>query len=118
MTSVYLAGPYTKGDTVVNVGNQIRMYAALIDLGFAPYAPTLNHFVHMMFPHSYEEWMVQDFEWVRRCDCVLRMEGPSKGANREIKFAKSLGKKIFYNISDLLDVYPNNIYENVQNRKL
>ena len=101
MIKVYIASPYTRGDTAVNVGIQIRTYSELMDLGFVPYAPTLNHFVHMTYPHSYEEWMEQDFEWVSTCDCVLRLDGESPGADREVELANSLGKKVFYSIEEL-----------------
>jgi hypothetical protein len=37
------------------------------------------------------------------CDAVLRLEGESKGADRDVQIAKERGLKIFYSLNEVLD---------------
>jgi hypothetical protein len=100
---VYLASPYTLGDVAVNVRKQMEMANLLIDLGYLPFVPLLYHFQHMFFPRAYEEWLAIDKEWVTVCDCVLRLEGESKGADGEVALANDKKIPVFYSINDLVD---------------
>lgn len=102
---VYIASPYTKGDVAVNVKRQLDCFAELMDLGFAPHAPLYSHFQHMTHPRPYEKWLELDLEWVSVCDCLLRLEGESSGADREVEFAESKGIPVFYSIDDLKNYY-------------
>lgn len=36
-----------------------------------------------------------------KCDAVLRIKGESKGADQDVKIAKSLGLKIYHNIEEI-----------------
>lgn len=40
---------------------------------------------------------------VLRCDAVLRMGGPSTGADEMAKLALAAGKKVYYNLQDIPD---------------
>jgi len=102
MVKVYIASPYTLGDVAVNVKMQLDKVNELMDLGYAPFAPLYSHFQHMAHPRPYEDWIKIDLEWVRVCDCVLRIGGESKGADGEVDLAINLGKPIYYNVDDLL----------------
>ncbi len=104
-TKVYIASPYTKGDVAVNVKRQLDCYDELLDLGFIPFAPLYSHFQHMAHPRPYEQWMEIDFVWLEVCDCLLRLDGESSGADREVKFAEENNIKVFYNINDLKNYY-------------
>jgi hypothetical protein len=104
-TTVYIASPYTKGNVAVNVKNQFDCYAKLQDLGYAPFAPLTSHFNEMFHPRPYEQWIELDLTWVEVCDCVLRLSGLSSGADGEVKFAKQLGKPVFYSIEELEKYY-------------
>jgi hypothetical protein len=55
----------------------------------------------LVAPRPYQDWLNLDFEWLKVCDCVLRLEGESKGADQEVELAKSLGIRIVYNINDI-----------------
>jgi nucleoside 2-deoxyribosyltransferase len=101
MKRIYIASPYTKGDAAVNVKRQIDTFDALIKMGFIPFAPLLLHFQHMVHPLSYSECMRWDLAWLEQCDCVLRLEGDSKGADMEVEWAMSIGKIVFYSIDEL-----------------
>jgi hypothetical protein len=110
MIKVYIASPYTGGDVAVNVRNQLRCADLLMDLGFAPFVPLYSHFQHMAYPRPYKDWINLDLEWILCCNCVLRLEGESKGADREVEFAKEFDMPIFYNINDL-----NKFYNGIKN---
>jgi hypothetical protein len=99
---VYIASPYTKGDIAVNVKRQIDCTDELLTLGFVPYTPLYSHFQHMAHPRPYQDWIDLDLEWIGVCDCLLRLDGESTGADNEVKLAYELGKQVFYSIDDLV----------------
>lgn len=101
MKAVYIASPYTKGDVAVNVKAQIDCADELITLGFAPFVPLYSHFQHMQHPRPYEDWTRLDNEWVLRCDCLLRLEGESSGADAEVELAVKNNIPVFYSIGEL-----------------
>ena len=109
MIKVYIASPYTKGDVAVNVKRQIDMVDELMNLGFAPFAPLYSHFQHLIHPRPYEDWLDVDMEWVKACDCVLRLFGKSSGAEKEVDLAIALSKPVFWSVNDLIDFYKQNL---------
>lgn len=98
---VYIASPYTKGDGGVNVKKQLEMFTLLSDAGFFPYAPLLTHFVHMHNPRPYRTWIEHDFIWVKTCDALIRLQGESAGADREIETAERYDIPVFREIDEL-----------------
>jgi len=105
MIKVYIASPYTIGDVAVNVKRQIDMADRLMEKGFAPFAPLYSHFQHMVHPRPYQQWLEIDLEWIKVCDCVLRLDGESSGADKEVEFAKKIGKPVYYYPFELYDAY-------------
>lgn len=105
MIKVYIASTYTVGDVAVNVKSQLDVFDNLVSLGFAPYAPLWAHFQQIVHPLLYETWMNLAFEWIKVCDCVLRLDGESNGADREVEFAKEYAMKVFYTIEQLSKYY-------------
>lgn len=105
MIKVYIASPYTLGDLAVNVKRQMDVAHILIEEGFAPFVPLYSHFQHMAHPQPYSTWIKLDLEWVESCDCLLRLEGESEGADGEVRYAKELGIKIFYSVDELIQYY-------------
>ena len=101
-TKVFIASPYTIGDVGLNVKRQIDMSEELINAGYLPFAPLLFHFQHMIHPRYYKDWIDIDLEWLEACDCVLRLDGESKGADGEVKRALELGMPVYYSIEELL----------------
>ncbi len=99
---VYIASPYTKGDTAVNVKTQMDFASLLMLHNFAPFWPLHSHFLHMMHPQPYEKWLEWDFEWVLACDALVRLPGESPGADEEVKVAKRAGIPVFEGMYDLL----------------
>jgi len=105
MIKVYIASPYTKGDIARNVKLQIDTVDTLMDKGFAPFAPLYGHFQHIVHPRPEKDWIEVDLEWIKVCDCLLRIGGESKGAFNEIALAKKLGLPVYYCLADLYDAY-------------
>lgn len=105
MTKVYIASSYTLGDVAVNVKLQIDTVDELMNKGFAPFAPLYSHFQHMVHPRPYQDWVKIDLEWVKVCDCLLRLDGESKGADGEVEYAKELGLPVFYSINEMYLYY-------------
>jgi hypothetical protein len=105
MIKVYIASPYTLGDIAVNVKAQIDCADKLITAGYAPFAPLYFHFQHMVHPQPYHVWINLDLEWVKVCDCVLRLPGESKGADNEVAVALSYGIPVFRSMDALNEYY-------------
>ena len=98
---IYIAGPYTKGDMVMNLRAAIFAADKLAQAGHFPFVPHLSHFWHLVCPHNYEFWLEQDFAWLEVCDCVLCLPGESVGVEREIEYAKELGIPVIYKMEGL-----------------
>jgi hypothetical protein len=99
---VYVAGPISKGDQFMNVRNAILVGERLRAAGLVPFVPHLSALWNLIVPVGYEDWMALDFSWIERCDAVLRMDGESSGADREVVFTNELGKPVFYSEEELL----------------
>ncbi len=102
---IYVAGPYTGGDTDSNVEIAMNVGSKLIKRGYTPFVPHLYHYIHLLWPGSYETWMEQGVSWLKKCDAVLRIPGDSPGAEREVAIAKDIGIPVFYTISELVEFY-------------
>lgn len=105
---IYVAGPYTSGDVAVNVRNAYEAANRLADLGFAPFVPHATHFWHMLFPRPYKFWLELDNQFVPCCAAVLRLPGPSTGADGEVQLAESLGIPVFHDIERLVEFFEKN----------
>jgi hypothetical protein len=100
---VYVAGPYTNGDQVVNVRNAIEVADVLLLLNYAPYVPHLSHFWNFLKPHEYGTWMALCTEWLSACESMIVIEGYSPGARVEEAVAKQLHIPIYYGLSEFLE---------------
>lgn len=100
---IYVAGPISQGDTLLNIKNGIDMGVELVKKGFTPYVPHQDFVAYMMHPDvlDYETILAQDFDWIERCDALIRLPGPSKGADREIAHCRKVGVPVFYSLSAL-----------------
>lgn len=98
MTYVFVSGPYTAPDPVLNVRAAIHAAALLLDAGLIPYVPHTTHLWHLVDPRPYEDYLTMDLAWVRKCDAVLRLPGHSPGADREVALAEELGLPVFHNV--------------------
>ncbi len=100
---VYVAGPYTVSDPVINTRKAIFVGNEIMVMGHTPFVPHLTMLWHLQHPHTWREWMDWCLPWVAVCDAVYRIPGTSKGADEEVAFAKSLGIPIYTNLDQLRD---------------
>lgn len=98
---IYVAGPYTKGDVVVNVRNAIFAADTLFASGHTPYVPHLTHLWHTVCPHPWNDWLRLDLAWLAQCDAVLRLPGESDGADIEIAEAERLKIRVYLRTEDV-----------------
>ena len=101
---VYIAAPYTNGDTVRNVRRVIDFADSLVNCGLVPFVPHLTHFWHFVHPHGVEFWYKYDLEWLQNCDVLIRLSGESKGADTEVEVAKALGIPVVYSFDGDPDI--------------
>jgi hypothetical protein len=98
---IYIAGPYSSGDTVLNVRNAVLAAEELIKLELIPYIPHLTMFWHIITPHDYEFWLNYDLNWLNKCDGLLRLPGASSGADKEVEYAQNIRIPVYYSIEEL-----------------
>jgi hypothetical protein len=55
----------------------------------------------MLFPRPYEFWLDLDNQFLPCCAAVLRLPGPSSGADKEVDLARKLGIPVFGEIDEL-----------------
>ncbi len=99
MLKVYVAGPITMGPYEINIHRGIKAGNILLKLGFAPFIPQLSSLHAIVVGEhgpTWDEWLRYDYEWIRSCDALYRLHGKSRGAAREVRFAKKLGIPVFY----------------------
>ena len=98
---IYVAGPYSKGDQIINTRNAILAGEEIIRKGHIPYVPHLSQLWHTVSPHEPKFWYDLDIEWLRLCHAVLRLPGDSVGADAEVAEAKRLGLPVYLAIEDI-----------------
>lgn len=100
---VYVSGPYSTGDTILNVRRAIVAGTALRKAGFLPLIPHLTAFWHLVDPAEYEDWMELDLALVDHCQALVRLPGESPGADREVARAKEKGIPVYVGVASLLE---------------
>jgi len=105
MKRVYISSKYSEGDREANVKAQITVGNILIDNGFNPFVPLLSHYLEQEQHRPYNFWLGALISWLKLCDCVLRLEGKSKGADIEETMAKRLKIPVYYSIEELLKAH-------------
>ena len=99
---VYVAGPYTKGDTILHIREAIQAGNKLLARGFAPFVPHTNVLWHLLDPQPDTVWLDLDNEFLPCCDMLLRLPGESKGADAEVALARSLSLFVYTDIDVLI----------------
>lgn len=104
-TRVYVAGPITSsGNLLLNVRRALYTGTDLLKRGFAPYVPHLTCYWEIVAPEdfTYEDWLGLDVEYLSVCDCLLRLDGVSAGADREAALMRELNKPVYLSLDTLL----------------
>jgi len=102
---VYVAGAYsapTEERVRANVNAALDAGDLLEDAGLRAFVPHLSHYRHLRRPRDYEHWMSIDFDWITRCDALLRLPSQSSGGDREVEFATRYGMPVFYDVEHVL----------------
>jgi len=103
-TLTYVAGPYTIGDSALNVHNMVKAADRIAAKGYGVFIPLLNHFWHIISPRINDDfWKEQDNSVLSRCDCLVRLPGESLGADEEMDYAKRCNIPVF----NELELYKN-----------
>lgn len=93
---VYIAGPYTRPDPIINTRRAVKAGMRLYKANLAyPVIPHLTMLTHLLDPQDVEFWYEFDLHALARCDAVLRLRGESTGADREVRFALEHGISVF-----------------------
>jgi hypothetical protein len=101
---VYVAGPVSpsaEGTTAQHYERAKAVAQTVIDAGHAPILPHFFVHLHDCRPRDYEEWMAIDGALLLKCDVLLRMQGASKGADREVTAAIKAGIRVVYSVAEL-----------------
>lgn len=129
MIRVYISGAIRKGNLADNIKRACDVGRAFAKLGYAimvphlscyfdgPSVPTDEHYDYeehygCVIPQAENslnavEWLAIDLAWVEVSDIVIRINGESEGADREVEHAEMLGIPVFYvdGVEDVSDVH-------------
>lgn len=101
--AIYVAGPMTTGahGPYIPIGEAARTARDLFRLGWLPFVPQLNSIWEMAAGElvegkGTEGWLEYDFMQIARQDALYRLDGPSKGADREVTLAHKLHIPVFF----------------------
>lgn len=85
---LYLAGPYTRPDPVVNTHAACKVGTIIAEqTGWAPMVPHITLLWHAISPQPITFWYDLDLCYIAKCDAVVRLPGLSTGADAELDFA-------------------------------
>lgn len=106
---VYIAGPYSHPDPVLNTRTAIKAGMRVWDEGYGvPVIPHLTMLAHLVTPRPLEFWYEFDLALVARCDAVWRLPGESTGADNEVAFAEEHNIPVVTDIEELV-LAPRNV---------
>lgn len=107
---VYVSGPYSGGDQVLNVREAIKWGEEIRKLGHIPIIPHLSHLWHLCSPQDYRFWMEYDLDIIETCNVkvMMRIPGESSGSDEENELARKLNIPIFYSIEEFKRFLENN----------
>jgi hypothetical protein len=86
----------------------MKVGTELLEAGYNPFIPHLNHFWGVIFPQPCDIWMAWDNEWLLLCDCLYRLPGYSPGADEEERVAAAHYKPIVHSLEELEGIYGTN----------
>ncbi len=98
---LYIAGPYTIGNTKENIRRAEMVSVNLLRSGFHVITPHKNTAGYEKYEDgniTYETWIGMDLDILSRCDAVyvLMNSEESQGVKKEIEFARAVGMPVIY----------------------
>lgn len=92
---LYIAGPYTHPDPVVNTHAAAKVGTIVYEqTEYVPFVPHLSLLQHMVTPRAEAFWYALDLDQMAHCDAIVRLPGASTGADKEMEIAAGLGLSI------------------------
>lgn len=117
---IYIAGPIT-GDPWGCVKRATKASEELWEaFGFLSYLPQLSVLHEMINAQPYEFWINHGLNMVERCDGLLRLTGPSRGADMEVDYAVELGIPVTHYHDDIVgggQLWRNSVISRHRNRR-
>lgn len=96
------------GNPYGNIHRGLDVGATLMERGYAPYLPQLTAVFEMAKGmRTRDEWLALDKAFLLACDCLLRLDGVSPGADQEVTWAREAGIPCFYSLDTLMASMPN-----------
>jgi hypothetical protein len=99
---VYIAGPYSQGDQVVNTRAACEAGDRVWDAGYMPIVPHTSLAWHLASPKPAAHWYEYDLHLLRLCQHLIRLPGDSWGADRECVQAIKWGIKCYLGVEHFL----------------
>lgn len=111
---IYVAGPISLGVVWKNVAAAHAAGIKLLKAGYSVIVPHGSVFWGNLIragrwepevqPNGtqHSDWMGCDLEIVRRCDCLLRLPGESKGADMEVDVAERNGLPVYHSVEEAI----------------
>lgn len=115
---VYVAGPISKGNTVLNIRKAIEVAERIRRRGHYPFVPHLTTF-HWYFLYidslslDNSGWHGYNLAFLKVCDVLVRLPGESTGSDMEVDYAKSLDIPVY----EGLEAFMNSIHWGVENKE-
>jgi hypothetical protein len=114
---ILIAGPYRSGtndDPVLMQQNLDKLQSMALPLFRKGHVPMIGEWVALPLIQLAGSTKPGDDAWeeiqypvahrlLEKCDAILRIEGASKGADEDVRFAKEKGLKIYYRLEDVPD---------------
>lgn len=103
---IFLAGPYTTPDPVLNTRGTILVMRALLDAGYTPFCPHLCLLAEMVLPAPYNFWTEYGLRVLTSCTALIRLKGASNGADKEVAVALELGIPVYNSLENFIALNP------------
>jgi len=112
---ILIAGPYrggTNDNPELMHKNLEKLESVALPIFMLGHIPMIGEWVALPLVHLAGSKKPGDEKWneiqypvahrlLEKCDAVLRMEGASTGADNDVRIAKEMGLKVYYQIEDI-----------------
>lgn len=101
---VYVAGPYTKPEPVINTNIAVNVANALLETELVTvFIPHLCLLWHAITPKEEQFWIDYDLDVLSHCDALLRIPGESRGADGEVGWCETNNVPVFNHPQEVVD---------------
>jgi hypothetical protein len=93
---IYVAGPYAVPDPILNSQRAIECAEKVERYDCAIVIPHLSLMWNLVKFAEVDRWYARDLLVLEHCNAMVRFEGQSTGADKEVAFAVEAGIPVFY----------------------